>query len=236
MGKVTSGEGAEQTLQQWISALDALDDLIFIHDADFRILRCNRAYQQQAGLPFEQILGGRPYFELFPKRETPLSNCLYELEYPCDTIENSEEIEVEGTVFRSRSHAITDKDGEFLYSVHILEDITRQKADKEKLKQNEMFVKTVLENLPVGVAVSTACPEVNFSYMNDTFPKLYRATRDALKTPNAFWEAAYEDPELRQKIKKQATEDCKSGQHVAHALERYSDHPQRGKDDLHFGA
>jgi len=43
----------EQAHQEWESALDAVQDPVFMHDKDFRILRCNTAYQQRAGIPFE---------------------------------------------------------------------------------------------------------------------------------------------------------------------------------------
>lgn len=61
--------------QEWMAALDAVEDLIFLHDKDFHVLRCNRAYQQCAGIPFNQIIG-QPYYEVFPKTHAPLRHCL----------------------------------------------------------------------------------------------------------------------------------------------------------------
>jgi PAS domain S-box-containing protein len=207
--EVTNAEQVEQALQQWITALDVLDDPIFIHDADFRILRCNRAYQQQTGLTFKQIIG-QLYFKVFPKMEGPLAHCVMTITDGCPD-ENEDDISVDSTLYRSRFYAIRDEKGDYRYSVHILQDITQQQADEAKLKQNETFIRTILDHLPIGIAVNTVRPEVAFSYMNDKFPKLYRTTRKALKTPDAFWEAAYEDPKFRKKIKKQVTEDFESG-------------------------
>ncbi|MDE2309320.1 MAG: hypothetical protein KGL01_00660, partial [Betaproteobacteria bacterium] len=39
----------EQAHQEWIAALDVVNDPIFLHDKEFRILRCNKAYQQCTG-------------------------------------------------------------------------------------------------------------------------------------------------------------------------------------------
>jgi len=38
-----------------MAVLDAVDDLIFLHDKEFRIKRCNKAYQRRAGIPFKKL-------------------------------------------------------------------------------------------------------------------------------------------------------------------------------------
>lgn len=231
--EVKNAEQVEQALQQWLRALDVLDDLIFMHDADFRILRCNRAYQRHVGLPFKEILG-QPCFEIFPKSDGAMPHCLNTIRGGASNMSEGE-IRDRETLFRSRSYAVHNEKGEYHYSIHILQDITRQRHDEEKLKQNETFIKTVLDNLPIGIAVNSVCPKVSFTYMNDRFPKLYRTTRDALKSPDGFWEAVYEDPKLRKKIKKKVTEDCESGDL---SRMRWSDIPiiRRGEKTTYISA
>jgi two-component system sensor histidine kinase EvgS len=46
--------------------------------------------------------------------------------------------------------------------------------------------------------------------MNDNFVKFYRTTREDLAARD-FWEAVYQEPEFREKIKQRVLEDCKSG-------------------------
>ncbi|MDP1995815.1 MAG: GAF domain-containing protein, partial [Gallionella sp.] len=90
--------------------------------------------------------------------------------------------------------------------------IVVQRVRSEKaLRDSEAFTKSVLDNLPVGIAVNSVEPSVTFSYMNDIFPKFYRTTRDKLADPDAFWDTVYEDPEFRKNIRKQVLEDCASG-------------------------
>ncbi|WP_304546446.1 PAS domain S-box protein [Sulfurimonas microaerophilic] len=208
--EVTNAQQVEHALHEWVSALDVLDDAIFIHDQEYRILRCNRAYQRLAALSFEEIIS-QPYFKIFPKLDAPLRSCSKSINNSVSD-EHEEDILVEGSLYRSRSHTIFDKTSNYCYSIHVLQDITKEQADEEKLKQNEKFIKAVLNNLPIGIAVNTVSPEVKFNYMNDNFPKLYRTTRDALSNPDDFWKAAYEDTDFREKIKKEVTTDCESGE------------------------
>src|SRR5690242_2894186 len=60
---------------EWLAAFDELKEPVFIHDKDFRILRCNPAYAAFAGQPMEAIIG-KPYWQVFPKLNGPLSNCV----------------------------------------------------------------------------------------------------------------------------------------------------------------
>lgn len=116
----------EQAHHEWASALDVMRDPVFIHDKDFRIQRCNKAYQQRAGISFKQIIG-QPYYEIFPKIHAPLPGCLRALKKAEAGAEEEEDVRVGDTSFRSRSFTIHDEQGDYLYSVHILEDITERK-------------------------------------------------------------------------------------------------------------
>jgi PAS domain S-box-containing protein len=127
--------------QEWIAALDAVDDMIFLHDKDYRILRANRAYQQRAGIPFKEIIG-RPYYEIFPKMDGPLPGCQNAME--SETVEDSEdEITSGGTIYRSRAFPVHDEQGEFLYSVHNLEDTTERKQHELALQRANRALRTI---------------------------------------------------------------------------------------------
>ncbi|MDX1808970.1 MAG: PAS domain S-box protein [Sulfurospirillaceae bacterium] len=142
----------EHAHQEWITALDAIDDAIFIHDKDFCILRCNKAYQRFAGVPFEEIIGHR-YFEVFPKSNAPLDSCIQEQKKPTEK-GHEETVQVEKTFFRSISYAISDKNGKYLYSIHILEDITERLLSQESLKKSELKFKTIFDGAQDGIVVA----------------------------------------------------------------------------------
>ncbi len=85
------------------------------------------------------------------------------------------------------------------------------KLAQEALCERESFINAVMEHLPIGIAVNSVDPGVEFSYMNGEFPKIYRTTKEALARPDAFWDVVYEDPGFREKIKNKVVEDVNSG-------------------------
>ncbi|MBM4325171.1 MAG: PAS domain S-box protein, partial [Deltaproteobacteria bacterium] len=91
-----------------------------------------------------------------------------------------------------------------------LREKERDRAE-EALRENDAYIRLVLDNLPLGIAVNSVDPTVDFAYMNDNFPKFYRTTREILAEPDVFWNAVYEDPKFREEIKKRVLDDCVSG-------------------------
>ncbi len=110
------------------------------------------------------------------------------------------------------TNPLLSKNSDKPYAVAIsFSDITDLKKVEQSLRENEAFTKSVLDNLPIGVAVNSVDPTVEFSYMNDNFLKFYRTTREKLTDPDIFWEAVYEDSAFREEIKKKVLDDCASG-------------------------
>jgi PAS domain S-box-containing protein len=92
-----------------------------------------------------------------------------------------------------------------------VEDVTDRKMAEDRLRENEELIMAVMDNLPLGVAVNSLDPAVEFSYMNDRFWKTYKTSREELSDPDAFWSAVYKDPEFREKIRERVLKDCGSG-------------------------
>ena len=134
-------EKIEQAHQEWMAALDEVEDLIFLYGKDFRIIRCNRAYQQYAGMPFKQIIG-RLYYEIFPKLEDPLHSSLAAIQQKTRKKDLDEEVQIEDKTFRSRATAVRNEHNVYLYTIHILENISARKKTDADLK----LFRTLLDN------------------------------------------------------------------------------------------
>ena len=87
-----------------------------------------------------------------------------------------------------------------------------QRYAQEAFRENEAFIRTIIDHLPIGIAVITTTPSPQIKYMNDQFPLCYRTTRAALTSPDALWEAAFEDPATREQMRTRITEDCALGE------------------------
>jgi PAS domain S-box-containing protein len=123
----------EKAHQEWESALDVVEDPIFLHDRNLRILRCNSAYQRCAGLPFNLIVG-RLYYEVFPKTDFLVQRCRWAIEAAMSNECVSEEVLVGDTIYNSREFSIRNGEGVYLYSVHILENVTERKKAEAHLR------------------------------------------------------------------------------------------------------
>ncbi len=138
----------EQKEQEWMLALDVVNDPIFLHDGNFRILRCNKAYQQRAGLPFKQIIG-QQYYDIFPKTHSPLPGCttaVEEAQKERGVRGGEEEVTNGDSSFRSRAFTVHGEQGEYLYSMHILEDITRRRQTERALQESEELLRRTTDS------------------------------------------------------------------------------------------
>jgi len=106
---------------------------------------------------------------------------------------------------------IFNKEGVVNGVVLVFRDQSEERRKQKELEQSVAFIKVVMDNLPIGIAVNTVDKEINFEYMNDNFPKIYCTSKEKLKDPDAFWESVYEDPVFREEIKNKVLKDTSLG-------------------------
>ncbi|MDD5250325.1 MAG: sensor domain-containing diguanylate cyclase [Rhodocyclaceae bacterium] len=131
---------------EWLSAFDQLQEPVFVHDQDFRILRCNSAYAAMAGQPMEAIVG-KPYWQVFPKASGPLGQCVDAREKGL-TAEKSELTAEAGQIFLSHDITTHKASGEFWYSRHMLENITARKREEDEQKLRAAFSDAIVGSAP----------------------------------------------------------------------------------------
>lgn len=122
----------DQARLEWIAAVDVMREAIFLHDAALRIIRVNRAYLARAGVQTPAEIIGRPYWEVFPRMPGPLSGCVKAMDSKCMV---EEELGLsDGTSWISRTCPVLGPAGEYLYSLHVLEDVTERRRAEEALR------------------------------------------------------------------------------------------------------
>src|SRR3989304_7747651 len=125
----------ERAKNEWEATFDSISAPLFIHDKEFKIVRAFMAYRNVSGMKFKEFIG-KPYYEIFPKMEKPFKMCLKAQELQEEEEEEEEySCPVTNRIFNVRFYPIKDTDGKLLYSIHIMEDITKARQAEEKIKQ-----------------------------------------------------------------------------------------------------
>lgn len=95
-------------------------------------------------------------------------------------------------------------------SVGILRDITDTKENEEALKRRNTFIQTILDNLPIGVALNEMDQGVT-TYTNRKLEEIYGWPFSEIGTVSTFFERVYPDPEYRKEIMDRVMADIASG-------------------------
>lgn len=106
-------------------------------------------------------------------------------------------------------HELGEKDGEFTFK-GTAQEITKEKEYELKLKERNIFIESVLENIPLGVAVNKIS-DGEVTYINKAFEETYGWPKEDLINLESFFDKIYPNPEYRSWIKNQIIEDIKSG-------------------------
>ncbi|MBI5048925.1 MAG: GAF domain-containing protein [Deltaproteobacteria bacterium] len=139
--------------KEWEATFDAISAPLFIHDKEFKIVRTNRAYAEAAGAHFKEFIG-KPYYEVFPKMEGPFKMCLKAQELQEEEEEEEFSYPITNSIFKVRFYPIKDGNGQYRYSIHIMEDITEAKKAEENMKA-EMEITTHLLMIADATAHTT---------------------------------------------------------------------------------
>ncbi|GEM_PF-735256 len=129
--------------REWSAAFDAISWPIFTHDDKGRVLRCNAAYCRLAGCD-AAVARGQHYWKLFPKMNSALPNCLGE--HAGDDVHEMD-IVIDGIVYSSRAFVIQDENGEYLYSIHLMEDVSEKRRAMQELRESEQRFRAVTDGM-----------------------------------------------------------------------------------------
>lgn len=153
MGSVSSSH------RQWEETFDSIDDLIFVHNAEGRILKINRALASRLQMqPAE--LAGRYVREVLRQGNTPWNRCPY-----CESATgNAEKFDPSfGGYFHSTDSPLHDSEGKRLGTIHVLRDVTIRRQAENKFR-------TLFEKVQEGVFISA--PNGRFIDFNNAFMRI----------------------------------------------------------------
>jgi len=197
--------------------LQSQSDCIARATLDRRIIYANQAYSNffcgtDDILACEQVVD---FLDDIPEDDRPI--ILASLEniqkppYQLETIHRVIRHDGEVRLFHWQVSGILDIDEKVHQIQCVGRDITIQRASELELAKQQSLVKTILDNLPVGIAINTMSDDAKLDYINDNFYKFYRVDKGKISNVLDFWELVYRDPKYREEIKKRVLEDCASG-------------------------
>jgi PAS domain S-box-containing protein len=182
-------EAAATSRRQWLDMLNSMDDLIFVHSPEGRILRANRSLAWHVGLE-PDLVEGQPLRELLKQGDIRWTACPY-----CEGAAGKPE-QIDPTFgghFLATNSDFHDSEGNCLGTVHVLKDFTERRQAENKFR-------TLFEKVQEGIFIST--PEGRFLDFNDAFMRMlgYEKREELLKAdiPSEI----YTDSEERQRLKR----------------------------------
>lgn len=128
-------EKLSEEKRKWEQTFDAIPDLIFILDTDFKITRINKTMTDRLGIPPKACLGKR-CFELVHGTSSPPDFCPHQKTLKDGGIHTEEITEKSlGGVFSVRTSPIFNPEGRLIESVLVAQDITEQKKLEAQYRQ-----------------------------------------------------------------------------------------------------
>lgn len=129
---------------EWRAAFDSVQDAIFIHDAEFRIVRANLPYAALAQMPIQDVIR-KPYWEVFPKAAGPLPGCQDMCAGKIGSMEEEVRLST-GETFSSRSFPIGDAAGSRRYSLHVMQNTTERNRVREAIETSEKRFRAMMKH------------------------------------------------------------------------------------------
>ncbi|MCK9372972.1 MAG: HD domain-containing protein [Sulfuricurvum sp.] len=149
--------------REWTDAFDAIQDGVMLHDKENNIMRANQAYKELSGAKkFKEIIG-KPYYEVFPKRDGAMDEGIQEHGQFSEeefTLDN-------GHIFKSRTYPVFNNAGDYSFGILLFEDITDLRHKENEIVQlnstlklisrcNELLVRSTSEK----ALLTSICTEI----------------------------------------------------------------------------
>ncbi len=185
---------------------------IAVHDKDLKYIYVSQRYLTDYKVKEKDIIG-KHHYEVFPDIPGKWKD-VHKRALAGEVVSSEEDKyvkangQIEWTRWECRPWYESDETvgGIIIYT----EVITERKQVEENLKERNRFIQTIMDNLPIGVALNKI-NEGKAIYINKKFEEIYGWDKSVITDISAFFKNVYPDRGYREKISKQIYEDIKSG-------------------------
>lgn len=185
---------------------------IAVHDKDLNYVYVSQKYLDIYEVRDPNVIG-KNHYEVFP--EIPEKwRSVHQRTLKGEVIKGDRDpfVRPDGhiDITRWESRPWYDEKGDVAGIIVYTDIINEQIRREQDLENSRQVLQDVMDNLPIGIAVNSFKPTVNFTYMNDNFYKIHQTTKEFLMQPDAIWEVLSEDLETREKFKQRVLQDIDS--------------------------
>jgi len=202
----TESESKYRTLVE--NSLDA----IFINQND-KIIYANPSTLQLLGAENEsQVIGKSPFEFFHPDYHSVIRERIIRV------LQNGEKVDVipekiiklNGSILDVEvAAALVEINGEPSVMV-MMRDITERLLSMNELRNRNLFIQTVLDNLPIGIALNSI-NDGKANYMNRRFSEIYGWPENEMEDIAEFFHKVYPDDTYRQALMERIMADIQSG-------------------------
>ena len=197
--------------------IENLPDSVFVLDLDGKLLMVNKTSCLHTGYSHGELLN------LYVHNIDPESGERNDKEKIWLKLKSNETATIHSNILRKNSssypadiHMSRLKMNEKPIILAVVRDVSERKKNEEALRKNEeylkernIFIETILDNLPIGLAVNNTL-DGKVIYINKQFENIYGWHREKIDTVQHFFENVYPDPDYRQKVITRVLDDISS--------------------------
>ena len=192
--------------------IENTSELVVKVDASGKFQFVSRSYCELFGKTEDELLGNEfiPLVhedDVIPTKEAMKK--LFAPPYSC-TLKQRAKTKLGWRWIEWNDDAVLDSENNVISIIGVGRDITNEVEIQETLKKRNLFIQTVLDNLPIGVALNDI-DKGTAKYMNKKFEEIYGWPEDDLKNISEFFEKVYPDEAYRDSIINQVMRDISSG-------------------------
>lgn len=133
--------------QFWSPAFDIMDDLVFLIDSNFNLIRANKSFVKLTGQDNKR-LGGKKCYELIHDAKKPHENCPCQKAFETQKPESEEFYDAHLKKWlHIRVTPIFDQNHNLIGIIHIATDTSEHKQSEEEVKKQKDFVESIINAL-----------------------------------------------------------------------------------------
>jgi len=167
----------QKIAREWRTTFDSISDVIWLLDADSKVIRTNESATKMWGLTYNEIIG-KHCWELVHDANQPINDCPYQI-LKASKGRATADIQIGDKWIMVTVYPILDEADVLLGAVHIMRDITDKVVAERAIKESENRFRSIFDQSPLGICLVGF--DKKFVKVNRAFTKLTGYSEEELQ-------------------------------------------------------